>query len=125
MAFEPELTPELLSTFGPLRSYQTGNRSSSAVVPDKLVKTHCCFCGQQCGIQLKVKDNEVVGFEPWEDFPANQGMLCPKGVRRYLQDSHNDRLTKAIYRDPSITEGLSASGIRGGHSSRGFGNRAD
>jgi hypothetical protein len=31
-----------------------------------LVKTHCCFCGQQCGIQLKVRNNEVIGFEPWE-----------------------------------------------------------
>ena len=46
---------------------------------DKLVKTHCCFCGQQCGIQLKVRDNRVTGFEPWEDFPFNRGMLCPKG----------------------------------------------
>jgi len=108
MAFEPPLTPELLSTFGPLRSYQTGARSSSAVVPDKLVKTHCCFCGQQCGIQLKVKDNEVVGFEPWEEFPSNRGMLCPKGVRRYLQGSHHDRLTKALMRDPSVPEGFRA-----------------
>ena len=49
------------------------------------MKTHCCFCGQQCGIQLKVRDNQVVGFEPWEEFPFNQGMLCPKGVKRYLQ----------------------------------------
>jgi assimilatory nitrate reductase catalytic subunit len=53
---------------------------------DRLVKTHCCFCGQQCGIQLKVKDNagdrvRAAGYE----FPFNKGMLCPKGVRRYLQ----------------------------------------
>ena len=53
-----------------------------------MVKTHCCFCGQQCGIQLKVKDNKVVGFEPWEEFPFNQGKLCPKGVKRYMQDEH-------------------------------------
>src|SRR5262245_40633110 len=56
--------------------------------PDRLVKTHCCFCGVQCGIQLKVKDNTVIGFEPWEEFPVNRGMLCPKGVKRYLQGSH-------------------------------------
>jgi hypothetical protein len=24
----------------------------------------------QCGIQLKVKDNRVIGFEPWEDWPG-------------------------------------------------------
>jgi assimilatory nitrate reductase catalytic subunit len=66
--------------------------------PDRLVKTHCCFCGQQCGIQLKVRDNRVVGFEPWEDFPFNRGMLCPKGVKRYLQNEHPDRLKQPLLR---------------------------
>ena len=65
---------------------------------DKLVKTHCCFCGQQCGIQLKVRDNQVVGFEPWEEFPFNAGMLCPKGVKRYLQGGHPDRLLDPLMR---------------------------
>ena len=74
--------------------------------PDRLVKTHCCFCGQQCGIQLKVQNNEVIGFEPWEDFPFNRGMLCPKGVKRYLQGSHPDRLRTAIARDPSQPGGF-------------------
>jgi assimilatory nitrate reductase catalytic subunit len=108
MAAEPPLTPELLAKFGPLKSYPTGRRLDSSLDPDRLVKTHCCFCGQQCGIQLKVKDNEVVGFEPWEEFPFNKGMLCPKGVRRYLQGSHPDRLTSAYVRDPSRPEGFRA-----------------
>jgi len=66
--------------------------------PDKLVKTHCCFCGVQCGIQLKVKGNKVIGFEPWEEFPVNQGKLCPKGVKRYLQNDHPDRLITPLVR---------------------------
>ena len=66
--------------------------------PDALVKTHCCFCGMQCGIQLKVRENRVVGFEPWEEFPFNRGMLCPKGVKRYLQGSHPDRLLSCLER---------------------------
>ena len=45
---------------------------------DKIVKTHCCFCGQQCGIQLQVKDNKIVGFEPWEEFPFNRGSSAPR-----------------------------------------------
>src|SRR5204863_9660645 len=76
--------------------------------PDRLVKTHCCFCGVQCGIQLKVKENAVIGFEPWEEFPVNRGMLCPKGVKRYLQGSHPDRLTTALRRDESSPHGFSA-----------------
>ena len=108
MAAEPLLSPELLAKFGPLKAYPTGQRIDSSVDPDRLVKTHCCFCGQQCGIQLKVKGNEVIGFEPWEEFPFNKGMLCPKGVRRYLQGAHPDRLTRAYFRDPSSPEGFRA-----------------
>ncbi len=91
--------------FGPHVSVRT--RGGTEEAPDKLVKTHCCFCGQQCGIQLKVKGNEVIGFEPWEDFPFNRGMLCPKGVKRYLQDGHPDRLLTALRRDPSAPGGFS------------------
>ena len=93
--------------FGPHLSAMTGARLSTSVEPDRLVKTHCCFCGQQCGIQLKVLNNEVIGFEPWEEFPFNKGMLCPKGVKRYLQGSHPDRLLTAFQRDPAATAGFS------------------
>ncbi|MGE5184568.1 MAG: molybdopterin oxidoreductase family protein [Acidobacteriota bacterium] len=91
--------------FGPHVSART--RGGTEEEPDKLVKTHCCFCGQQCGIQLKVKGNEVIGFEPWEDFPFNRGMLCPKGVKRYLQSGHPDRLLTALRRDPGAPGGFS------------------
>ncbi|MEP6860312.1 MAG: molybdopterin oxidoreductase family protein [Deltaproteobacteria bacterium] len=96
----------IIHAFGPHLS--AGTRGGTELTPDKLVKTHCCFCGQQCGIQLKVKDNEVIGFEPWEDFPFNRGMLCPKGVKRYLQGSHPDRLVSAMRRDPNAPGGFSA-----------------
>ncbi len=108
MAIEAPDTPDLLAKFGPRRAYQAGNRLDTGTVTDRLVKTHCCFCGQQCGIQLKVHGNQVVGFEPWMEFPFNQGMLCPKGVRRYLQGAHPDRLTSAYVRDPSSPEGFRA-----------------
>src|SRR4249919_4195015 len=110
MAAIPVDDLKIIEGFGPHRFVMTGARRSTSVEPDRLVKTHCCFCGQQCGIQLKVKDNEVIGFEPWEDFPFNKGMLCPKGVRRYLQGSHHDRLTRAYFRDPSLAEGFRAVG---------------
>ncbi len=97
---------EVIKEFGPHLAYGGGPRLETSLEPDKLVKTHCCFCGMQCGIQLKVKDNQVIGFEPWEEFPFNQGMLCPKGVKRYLQGSHPDRLLTAYERDPSSPKGF-------------------
>ncbi|HEY8551287.1 MAG TPA: molybdopterin-dependent oxidoreductase, partial [Vicinamibacterales bacterium] len=107
MASIPVDEHAIIRHFGPHLSAMTGLRRSTSVEPDRLVRTHCCFCGQQCGIQLKVKDNQVIGFEPWEDFPFNRGMLCPKGVKRYLQGSHPDRLTSALRRDPSAPGGFS------------------
>ncbi len=106
MAKLPDQLNNIADRFGPHPAYSAGVRLATNVEPDKIVKTHCCFCGQQCGIQLKVKDNVVIGFEPWEDFPFNQGMLCPKGVKRYLQGAHPDRLLTALERDESSEGGF-------------------
>ncbi len=89
---------QFIAEFGPSLHYEPADGWSSQE-PSKLVKTHCCFCGIQCGIQLKVKDDKVVGFEPWEEFPVNRGMLCPKGVKRYMQNDHPDRLLSPLIRD--------------------------
>jgi assimilatory nitrate reductase catalytic subunit len=106
MARLPTETDALIDQFGPHRAYPAGQQLETDIEPDRLVKTHCCFCGQQCGIQLKVKGNAVIGFEPWEDFPFNRGMLCPKGIRRYLQNAHPDRLLHAYRRDPAAPDGF-------------------
>ena len=100
MARLPVTEAELIERYGPhLNEAPPGGWDSVGPI-DKLVTTHCCFCGQQCGIKLKVRDNEVVGFEPWYEFPFNEGKLCPKGVKRYLQGSHPDRLMQPMERDP-------------------------
>lgn len=59
---------------------------------DKVVPTHCPYCGVQCGMNLLVAKGKLVGFEPRYDFPVNEGKLCPKGVTAYLQTHHPDRL---------------------------------
>ena len=108
MANQPDNLLQTIDQFGPHLAFSSGSRLDTGVEPDRQVKTHCCFCGQQCGIQLKVKDNEVVGFEPWLEFPFNKGMLCPKGVKRYLQGAHPDRLTTALRRDPAAESGFTS-----------------
>jgi len=98
---------EMIKRFGPHLAYARGARTDTAVEPDRIVKTHCCFCGQQCGMKLKAKDNEIIGIEPWYEFPFNQGKMCPKGIKRYLQQAHPDRLLHAYRKDPSSPEGFS------------------
>jgi len=98
MAKLPVSAEHIIAQFGPHKNYSPKEGYEGRDEPDKLVKTHCCFCGMQCGIQLSVKENKVVGFEPWMEFPFNEGRLCPKGVQRYLQNNHPDRLLGPLKR---------------------------
>ena len=89
MATRPATEEELVARYGPhLNQAPPGGWQRDVDEVDEMVRTHCCFCGQQCSLYLKVADNEVVGFEPDYAFPFNEGKLCPKGVKRYLQGSH-------------------------------------
>jgi len=106
MAHPPLTDDELIALYGPHLNEAPPGGWDAGLVIDKVVNTHCCFCGQQCGIKLKVHDNAVVGFEPWYEFPFNQGKLCPKGVKRYLQGSHPDRLLHPMVRDESAAGGF-------------------
>ncbi len=99
MAKLPAPVEELTGKYGPhLKFIPPGGWKDQSRTAERLVKTHCCFCGQQCGIKLKVRDNKVIGFDPWEEFPFNRGMLCPKGVKRYMQNEHPDRLLDPLIR---------------------------
>jgi assimilatory nitrate reductase catalytic subunit len=108
MARLPVTEAALIEQYGPHLNETPPGGWDAGLEVDKVVETHCCFCGQQCGIKLKVRDNEVVGFEPWYDFPFNEGKLCPKGVKRYLQGSHPDRLLHPMVRDESAPGGFRA-----------------
>ena len=50
MATIPVDDRAITERFGPHLSAMTGVRLSTSAEPEPLVKTHCCFCGQQCGI---------------------------------------------------------------------------
>lgn len=106
MAQLPLSEEQLIERYGPHLNREPPGGWDAGLKIDKVVDTHCCFCGQQCGIKLKVADNQVVGFEPRYEFPFNEGKLCPKGVKRYLQGSHPDRLLEPLERDPSHASGF-------------------
>ncbi len=80
-------------TYGP----EPGQWQQAAALPDQLVPTHCCFCGVQCGMFLKVEGGKVTGVEARE-YEHNRGHLCPKGVVAYQQVDHPERLTHPLIR---------------------------
>jgi assimilatory nitrate reductase catalytic subunit len=67
---------------------------------EELISTHCCFCGMQCGMNIRVntETSAVVGVEPRYDFPMNGGRLCPKGVSAYRQADHSERILYPLIR---------------------------
>jgi assimilatory nitrate reductase catalytic subunit len=82
----------IVERYGPhLHDAPYGGWRADRVI-DKIVPTHCPYCAVQCGMNLLVENNHVVGVEPRYDFPVNEGRLCPKGVTAYLQVHHPDRL---------------------------------
>jgi assimilatory nitrate reductase catalytic subunit len=83
---------KIIEEFGPhLHDAPDGGWQADRTI-DRIVPTHCPYCAVQCGMNLLVENNKVVGFEPRYDFPVNEGRLCPKGVTAYLQTHHPDRL---------------------------------
>jgi assimilatory nitrate reductase catalytic subunit len=87
---------------GHIQNKDYSQRDFDPIVRDgeELISTHCCFCGMQCGMNIRVKiaDQTVVGVEPRYDFPMNGGRLCPKGVAAYRQAELGDRLKTPLIR---------------------------
>ena len=49
------------------------------IVPDRIVRTTCPYCGVGCQMHLKVKDEFIYAVEAPFDAAPNHGMLCVKG----------------------------------------------
>ncbi len=65
---------------------------------EKLITTHCAYCGMQCGMHIRVSEQtgKVVGVEPRYDWPTTRGKMCPKGVTAYQTVNHKDRLLRPL-----------------------------
>ena len=74
---------------------------------ETLVKTHCSYCGMQCGMNLRVNTvtNKIIGVEPRYDWPVTLGKMCPKGVTAYQQTNHDDRILRPLIRDDASLKG--------------------
>ena len=79
MADRPPLQ-ELIEKYGPhpVSVPAGGWESRGNHATETLVKTHCCFCGQQCGIQLKVRDTRWLGSSVG-GVPVQSGQVVSEG----------------------------------------------
>jgi formate dehydrogenase major subunit len=77
-------------------SYQKAPRIRDA----KVVHSVCPYCAVGCGLNVYVKDGEVLDIEGDPDSPINRGTLCPKGSATFQYTVNPSRLTHVLYRAP-------------------------
>lgn len=69
------------------------------MVEIKYVPTICPYCGTGCGLNFVVKDDKIVGVEPYKRHPVNEGKACPKGNFGYEFINREDRLTTPLIKE--------------------------
>ena len=74
-------------------------RDSYKMVEIKYVPTICPYCGTGCGLNFVVKDDKIVGVEPYKRHPVNEGKVCPKGNFGYEFINREDRLTTPLIKE--------------------------
>ena len=62
------------------------------------VRTHCPFCALNCGLDLEVTNEQIVGMSTWREAPLTKGALCVKGRLAHEQVHHPERLTRPLIR---------------------------
>ncbi len=71
---------------------------TSPPVSDEIRKTTCYMCACRCGINVHMKNGEVVYIEGNRDHPVNQGVLCGKGSSGIMQHLAPSRLRNPMKR---------------------------
>jgi anaerobic selenocysteine-containing dehydrogenase len=72
---------------------------------EKIVKTFCFSCRGGCGVQLHIKNNEIIRVEGDPDHPVSKGTLCPKGLAVKQLTHHPDKLKYPLKRIGKRGEG--------------------
>ena len=63
----------------------------------------CPYCAIGCGLEIHLRDGEVVGIEGDAQSPVNRGRLCPKGANTLQLARNPHRVTTVRYRAPYAT----------------------
>lgn len=81
----------------------------TAANPDGRLRTHCCFCSMQCGIDLHPAGGaaDALGYEakPSPDFPVATGKLCQKGLHSITHAAHPGRILAPHRRQDECGDG--------------------
>ncbi|MFL5789636.1 MAG: molybdopterin oxidoreductase family protein [Flavisolibacter sp.] len=66
--------------------------------PDQWVQSACILCSNGCGLDIGVKDGQIVGVRGRAADRVNLGRLGPKGLNGWVANNSEDRLTTPLIR---------------------------
>src|SRR6478672_11315008 len=67
--------------------------------PERWVQSACVLCSNGCGLDIGVKDGQIVGVRGRAVDRVNRGRLGPKGLHGWVANAARDRLTTPLLRD--------------------------
>jgi anaerobic selenocysteine-containing dehydrogenase len=60
--------------------------------------TACCICGNNCGLEVQVRDDRIVKVKGDKKNPFSQGYVCNKGLNVAYYQHHNQRVLSPLRR---------------------------
>lgn len=104
-ANEPGRTSRMLADVMEVGSrvqpFSRESRDKMARIRDaRVVHSVCPYCAVGCGLNVYVKNGQVIDIEGNPDSFINHGTLCPKGSATFQYTINPSRLTKVLYRAP-------------------------
>ncbi|MGV6844844.1 MAG: formate dehydrogenase subunit alpha [Lutibacter sp.] len=74
----------------------TDKFETKTLVPDKVVRTTCTYCGVGCQLEVSVINHQIKGIQAPETAQVNEGHTCLKGRFAFQFYNHPDRLREPL-----------------------------
>jgi formate dehydrogenase major subunit len=92
---------DLLQVGSKVQPFSQESRERTPRIRDaKVVHSVCPYCAVGCGLNIYVKNGQVIDIEGNPESPINRGTLCPKGSATFQYTVNTSRLQQVKYRAP-------------------------
>jgi formate dehydrogenase major subunit len=97
----PTIVTQVMQVGSRTQPFSTESLEMASRIRDaKVVHSVCPYCAVGCGLNVYVKDGQVIDIEGNPDSPINHGKLCPKGAATFQYTVNPSRLTQVLHRAP-------------------------
>ena len=74
----------------------TDKFETKTLIPDKIIRTTCTYCGVGCQLDINIINNKIKGIQAPKNAEVNKGHTCLKGRFAFQFYNHPDRLKEPL-----------------------------